>query len=71
MSPQAFSPLQRFVNNIPLDGTFLETKNGMLIGVSQVLQIQKNRCTANTTTIQKVMMTTKDLITISQDLSTC
>ncbi|XP_010140444.1 PREDICTED: stabilin-1, partial [Buceros rhinoceros silvestris] len=44
---------QKFVNNIPLDGRFLETKNGMLIGVSQVLQIQKNRCTANTTTIQK------------------
>ncbi|XP_053932500.1 stabilin-1 isoform X1 [Cuculus canorus] len=44
---------QKFVNNIPLDGKFLETKNGMLIGVSQVLQIQKNRCTANTTTIQK------------------
>ncbi|PKU35306.1 stabilihypothetical protein [Limosa lapponica baueri] len=44
---------QKFVNNIALDGKFLETKNGMLIGVSQVLQIQKNRCTANTTTIQK------------------
>ncbi|KAM6256750.1 stabilin-1 [Porphyrio hochstetteri] len=44
---------QKFVNNIPLDGKFLETKNGMLIGVSEVLQIQKNRCTANTTTIQK------------------
>uniref|UniRef100_A0A8C6JBN5 Uncharacterized protein n=1 Tax=Melopsittacus undulatus TaxID=13146 RepID=A0A8C6JBN5_MELUD len=46
---------QKFVNNIPLDGRFLETKNGVLIGVSQVLQIQKNRCTVNTTTIQKVM----------------
>uniref|UniRef100_A0A663MEX9 Stabilin 1 n=1 Tax=Athene cunicularia TaxID=194338 RepID=A0A663MEX9_ATHCN len=44
---------QKFVNNIPLDGKFLETRNGMLVGVSQVLQIQKNRCTANTTTIQK------------------
>ncbi|XP_075015285.1 stabilin-1 isoform X2 [Calonectris borealis] len=44
---------QKFVNNILLDGKFLETKNGMLIGVSQVLQVQKNRCTANTTTIQK------------------
>ncbi|KAK2534307.1 Stab1 [Columba guinea] len=44
---------QKFVNNIPLDGKFIETKNGMLIGVSQVLQIQKNRCTANTTTIQR------------------
>ncbi|NXY91212.1 STAB1 protein, partial [Alcedo cyanopectus] len=44
---------QKFVNNIPLDGKFIETTNGMLIGVSQVLQIQKNRCTANATTIQK------------------
>ncbi|POI31311.1 hypothetical protein CIB84_004938, partial [Bambusicola thoracicus] len=44
---------QKFVNNIPLDGKLFETRNGILIGVSQVLQIQKNRCTANTTTIQK------------------
>uniref|UniRef100_A0A8B9PAF4 Stabilin 1 n=1 Tax=Apteryx owenii TaxID=8824 RepID=A0A8B9PAF4_APTOW len=60
---------QKFVNNIPLDGKFFETKNGMLIGVSQVLQIQKNRCTANTTTIQKVMMFTNKLTTISQAFS--
>uniref|UniRef100_A0A8C0FC42 Stabilin 1 n=1 Tax=Bubo bubo TaxID=30461 RepID=A0A8C0FC42_BUBBB len=53
---------QKFVNNIPLDGKFLETKNGMLIGVSQVLQIRKNRCTANTTTIQKVMMISKESV---------
>uniref|UniRef100_A0A8C4UB24 Stabilin 1 n=1 Tax=Falco tinnunculus TaxID=100819 RepID=A0A8C4UB24_FALTI len=38
---------QKFINNIPLDGKFLETKNGMLIGVSQVLQIQKNRSLGN------------------------
>ncbi|XP_052535240.1 stabilin-1 [Tympanuchus pallidicinctus] len=44
---------QKFVNNIPLDGKVFETRNGILIGVSQVLQIQKNRCTANTTTIQR------------------
>ncbi|KAH1167445.1 hypothetical protein KIL84_002928 [Mauremys mutica] len=44
---------QTFVNNVRLDGKFFETKNGMLIGVSGVLQIQKNRCTANTTVIQK------------------
>ncbi|KAF2986533.1 hypothetical protein EK904_010304 [Melospiza melodia maxima] len=42
---------QKFVNNIPLDGKSFETRNGILIGVSQVLQVQKNRCTANTTTI--------------------
>uniref|UniRef100_A0A8C3QQ22 Stabilin 1 n=1 Tax=Cyanoderma ruficeps TaxID=181631 RepID=A0A8C3QQ22_9PASS len=51
---------QKFVNNIPLDGQSFETKNGMLIGVSQVLQVQKNRCTTNTTTILKVMVMTKD-----------
>ncbi|OXB72361.1 UNVERIFIED_CONTAM: hypothetical protein H355_005430 [Colinus virginianus] len=44
---------QKFVNNVPLDGKFFETRNGILIGVSKVLQIQKNRCTANTTTIQR------------------
>ncbi|XP_010146410.1 PREDICTED: stabilin-1, partial [Eurypyga helias] len=52
---------QKFVNNIPLDGKFLETRNGMLIGVSQVLQIQKNRCTANTTTIQKELPGSRNL----------
>ncbi|XP_074862088.1 stabilin-1 isoform X2 [Carettochelys insculpta] len=44
---------QMFVNNVPFDGKFFETKNGMLIGISEVLRIQKNRCTANTTVIQK------------------
>uniref|UniRef100_A0A8C0VXC4 Stabilin 1 n=1 Tax=Cyanistes caeruleus TaxID=156563 RepID=A0A8C0VXC4_CYACU len=52
---------QKFVNNIPLDGKSFETKNGILIGVSQVLQVQKNRCTANTTTILKVRVGTKEL----------
>ncbi|OWK63486.1 Stabilin-1, partial [Lonchura striata] len=44
---------QKFVNKIPLDGKSFETRNGILIGISQVLQVQKNRCTANTTTILK------------------
>lgn len=62
LSSQSFpSPLQKFVNNIPLDGKVFETRNGILIGVSQVLQIQKNRCTANTTTIQRVMMISSSL----------
>uniref|UniRef100_A0A8C3Q0S8 Stabilin 1 n=1 Tax=Chrysolophus pictus TaxID=9089 RepID=A0A8C3Q0S8_CHRPC len=52
---------QKFVNNIPLDGKFFETRNGILIGVSQVLQIQKNRCTANTTTIQREFPGSKNL----------
>ncbi|XP_070594767.1 stabilin-1 isoform X2 [Erythrolamprus reginae] len=42
-----------YVNRILLDGPFVETRNGMLIGVSEVLQIHKNRCTTNTTTIEK------------------
>ncbi|XP_026539328.1 stabilin-1 [Notechis scutatus] len=42
-----------YVNRVLLDGPFVETRNGMLIGVSQVLQIHKNRCTTNTTTVQK------------------
>ncbi|XP_053156108.1 stabilin-1 [Hemicordylus capensis] len=44
---------QAYVNQILLNGEFFETRNGMLIGVSQVLQIQKNRCTTNTTTVIK------------------
>ncbi|XP_030061356.1 stabilin-1 isoform X1 [Microcaecilia unicolor] len=44
---------QMYVNSIPLDGTFLETNNGMLIGVSQVLEIQKNRCDRQSTTVKK------------------
>uniref|UniRef100_A0A8C3UUP6 Stabilin 1 n=1 Tax=Catharus ustulatus TaxID=91951 RepID=A0A8C3UUP6_CATUS len=54
---------QKFANNIPLDGKSFETKNGILIGVSQVLQVQKNRCTANTTTIVKVMVMSKEHFT--------
>ncbi|XP_015276350.1 PREDICTED: stabilin-1 [Gekko japonicus] len=44
---------QAFVNKILLDGQFFETRNGMLIGVSEVLPVQKNRCSTNTTTVQK------------------
>ncbi|KAM6468194.1 stabilin-1 isoform 1-T1 [Liasis olivaceus] len=42
-----------YVNRVLLTGPFVETRNGMLIGVSQVLQIHKNRCNINTTTVQK------------------
>uniref|UniRef100_A0A8B9CVC7 Stabilin 1 n=1 Tax=Anser brachyrhynchus TaxID=132585 RepID=A0A8B9CVC7_9AVES len=62
---------QKFVNDIPLDGKFFETKNGMLIGVSQVLQIRKNRCTANTTTIQKVVITSFLFLLVSQRSVCC
>uniref|UniRef100_A0A8B9GIG8 Stabilin 1 n=1 Tax=Amazona collaria TaxID=241587 RepID=A0A8B9GIG8_9PSIT len=59
---------QKFVNNVPLDGRFLETKNGVLIGVSEVLQIQKNRCTVNTTTIQKVMTAHPSLFVLQRSV---
>uniref|UniRef100_A0A803V4B8 Stabilin 1 n=1 Tax=Ficedula albicollis TaxID=59894 RepID=A0A803V4B8_FICAL len=60
---QNSTQVREFANNVPLDGKSLETKNGILIGVSQVLQVQKNRCTANTTTIVKVMLVTKEHFT--------
>ncbi|XP_054832207.1 stabilin-1 isoform X2 [Eublepharis macularius] len=44
---------QAYVNKILLDGQFFETRNGILIGVSEVLPVHKNRCTTNTTTVQK------------------
>ncbi|XP_042309906.1 stabilin-1 isoform X2 [Sceloporus undulatus] len=44
---------EAYVNKVFLNGQFLETRNGILISISQVLQIQKNRCNTNTTTIQK------------------
>ncbi|XP_075795497.1 stabilin-1 isoform X2 [Pelodiscus sinensis] len=51
---QFYNSTQTFVNNVRLDGKFFETKNGMLIGVSEVLPIQKNRCTANTTVVHRL-----------------
>ncbi|XP_062977667.1 stabilin-1 [Elgaria multicarinata webbii] len=44
---------QTYINKVLLDGPFVETRNGMLIGVSEVLQILKNRCNTNTTTVEK------------------
>uniref|UniRef100_A0ABM5FKB7 Stabilin-1 n=1 Tax=Pogona vitticeps TaxID=103695 RepID=A0ABM5FKB7_9SAUR len=51
---------QAYVNKVLLKGRFVETRNGMLIEVSQVLQIHKNRCSTNTTTIQKSRCTKCD-----------
>uniref|UniRef100_A0A670IMJ0 Stabilin 1 n=1 Tax=Podarcis muralis TaxID=64176 RepID=A0A670IMJ0_PODMU len=45
---------QAYVNKVLLNGQFVETTNGMLIGVSEVLRVQKNRCSINSTTVQKV-----------------
>ncbi|KAJ7316744.1 hypothetical protein JRQ81_002906, partial [Phrynocephalus forsythii] len=51
---QAFNITQlAFVNKVLLNGRFVETRNGMLIEISQVLQVHKNRCSTNTTTVQK------------------
>ncbi|XP_053233528.1 stabilin-1 isoform X1 [Podarcis raffonei] len=44
---------QAYVNKVLLNGQFVETTNGMLIGVSEVLRVQKNRCSINSTTVQK------------------
>ncbi|XP_075431120.1 stabilin-1 isoform X3 [Ascaphus truei] len=48
---------QTFVHDVPLDGTFFETKNGMLMGISRVLQILKNRCDTNLSIIKKTKCT--------------
>ncbi|XP_056129167.1 stabilin-1 isoform X2 [Lampris incognitus] len=35
---------QTSVNDVPLDGSFIETQNGVIIVLPQVLKVQKNRC---------------------------
>ncbi|KAG7226841.1 hypothetical protein INR49_014190 [Caranx melampygus] len=35
---------QTFVNDVPLDGTFIETVYGVIIVVPQVLTVRRNRC---------------------------
>ncbi|XP_069499284.1 stabilin-1 [Ambystoma mexicanum] len=40
---------QTYINDVPLEGAVYETKNGMVLGISQVLQIQRNRCDTNKT----------------------
>ncbi|XP_069793304.1 stabilin-1 [Narcine bancroftii] len=40
---------QIFVNNVPLNEFCNETRNGILLGTTQVLQLQKNRCDTNDT----------------------
>lgn len=36
--------LQTFVNDVPLDSTFIETVYGIIIVIPQVLQVRRNRC---------------------------
>ncbi|KAL2091603.1 hypothetical protein ACEWY4_013866 [Coilia grayii] len=35
---------QTLANEVPLDGTFNETRRGVVMGIPQVLEIHKNRC---------------------------
>ncbi|XP_018417974.1 PREDICTED: stabilin-1 [Nanorana parkeri] len=45
---------QTFVHDIPLDGNFYETKNGMLMGISDVLKVLNNRCDISVTIEKKI-----------------
>ncbi|XP_072277153.1 stabilin-1 [Pyxicephalus adspersus] len=44
---------QTFVHDVPIDGSFYETNNGMLIGISEVLKILKNRCDISEKIVKK------------------
>lgn len=42
-----FSPrlvLQTVVNDVPLDGSFIETQYGVILVIPQVLEVRRNRC---------------------------
>ncbi|XP_049894320.1 stabilin-1 [Epinephelus moara] len=40
---------QTVVNDVPLDGSFTETQNGVIIGLPQVLKVRRNRCSQQIT----------------------
>ncbi|XP_053324949.1 stabilin-1 [Spea bombifrons] len=42
-----------FVHDVPLVGSFFETKNGIVMGISKVLSILRNRCDVKNTVIKK------------------
>ncbi|XP_066452416.1 stabilin-1 isoform X2 [Eleutherodactylus coqui] len=44
---------QTFVHDVPLDGSFYETNNGILMGISQVIKVLKNRCDISKTIVTK------------------
>ncbi|XP_063796703.1 stabilin-1 isoform X2 [Pseudophryne corroboree] len=44
---------QTFVHDVLLNGTFFETNNGMLMGISEVLTILKNRCDTTNIIVKK------------------
>lgn len=41
--------LQTLVNEVPLDGSFVETQYGVVIVLPQVLKIRRNRCSKDIT----------------------
>ncbi|MGH0187624.1 UNVERIFIED_CONTAM: hypothetical protein FKN15_025746 [Acipenser sinensis] len=45
---------QTYANEVPLNGVFYSTRNGMLMGISQLLHIHKNRCDKNVTVLTKL-----------------
>ncbi|XP_056380116.1 stabilin-1 isoform X2 [Hyla sarda] len=44
---------QTFVHDAPLDGSFFETDNGMIMGISDVIKILKNRCDTSKVIVNK------------------
>ncbi|XP_075689894.1 stabilin-1 isoform X2 [Rhinoderma darwinii] len=44
---------QTFVHDVALDGSFFETDNGMVMGISEVIKILKNRCDTPKITVKK------------------
>uniref|UniRef100_A0A3B4V8V2 Stabilin 1 n=1 Tax=Seriola dumerili TaxID=41447 RepID=A0A3B4V8V2_SERDU len=40
---------QTLVNDVPLDGSFIETQNGVIIVLTQVLKVRRNRCSKQVT----------------------
>lgn len=51
-----FLVLQTVVNGIPLDGSFIETQNGVIIVLPQVLKVHRNRCSKQVTLQVNVRM---------------
>ncbi|XP_043943785.1 stabilin-2 [Protopterus annectens] len=49
---------QLFINDVPINYTNLETDKGVIHGIGSVLEIQKNRCDVNDTTIELGKCTT-------------
>ncbi len=58
--------LQTVVNDVPLDGTFIETEYGVIMVLPQVLKIRRNRCSKKVAVQVKVR--TKSCLLFSSDL---